>query len=176
MKVAVAGRGVTMTVVGLGVSVGVEVGLDVSGALVGLAVGGSDIPVGLAVSGSGVPSGLAVGSSGVLVSIWTIVGLGVGESVESGSGGVLVGSGVGDLATADIVRVTEGTGLPAGDIGVGVAVVRDVGVGGPKGEDGLLKSVSFLATSVPDAHITMPANSAPIVRIASKGNNRSRFI
>ena len=93
-----------------------------------------------------------------------------------------VGTGVGESATAGGVRVPD-PDVPAGDAGVHVAaacdkvaVVRNVAGGGSTGGNILLPPILLPATTVPITHIRLPATSAPIVRIASRGNERSRLI
>ena len=191
-------RGVTTTGVGLGVSAGVAVGPDGCGVRVGLAVGGSGVlmglvvggcgyaggiqPVGVAVGGSGDLVAPTVGGSGVPVGTWIDVadgsGVGVGGDGVSEGEGVLrpvVGAGVGKFATAGGVCVPD-PDVPAGDIGVHVAVARNVAGGGSTGGNILLPLILLPATTVPITHIRLPATSAPIVRIASRGNERSRLI
>jgi hypothetical protein len=173
----------------VGVSGGVAVGPDGWGVLVGLAAGGAGVLVGLAGGGCGYaggiqPVGVAVGGSGVLVGIWIDVadGSGVGVGGVSEGEGVrrpgpepVVGMGVGELATVGGVGV-EDPGLPADGTGVHVAVACDVVGGGPAGGNALLPPILLPATTVPITHIRLPATSAPIVRIASRGNERSRLI
>ena len=88
-----------------------------------------------------------------------------------------VGTGIGESATVGGVRVKD-PGLPADGIGVEVAVTRNVVGGGSAGENGVLlfPPILFPATSVPITHIRLPATSAPIVRIASRDNERSRLM
>ena len=191
-------RGVTMTGVGLGVSAGVAVGPDgggvCGGVRVGLGVGGAGVLMGLVVGGCGYaggiqPVGVAVGESGVPVGIWTDVadgsGVRVGGDGVSGGKGVprpSAGTGVGEFATTGGVCVPESC-VPAGDVGVHVAaacdkvaVARDVAGEGSTGGNILLPPILLPATTVPITHVRLPATSAPIVRIASRDNERSRLI
>jgi hypothetical protein len=186
-------RGVTTTGVGLGVSAGVVVGPDGCGVRVGLAVGAPGVLMGLVVGGCGMPVGLAVGGSGDLVAptvggsgvpvgLWIDVadgsGVGVGGDGVSEGESVLrpvVGAGVDKFATAGGVCVQD-PDVPAGDSGVHVAVACNVAGGGSTGGNTLLPPILLPATTVPITHIRLPATSAPIVRIASRGNERSRLI
>jgi hypothetical protein len=189
-------RGVTTTGVGLGVSAGVAVGPDGCGVRVGLAVGAPGVLMGLVVGGCGMPVGLAVGGSGDLVaptvggsgvSVGTWIDVADGSGVGVGGDGVLrpsegegmlrpvVGAMVGKFATAGGVCVPD-PDVPAGDTGVHVAVARNVAGGGSTGGNTLLPPILLPATTVPITHIRLPATSAPIVRIASRGNERSRLI
>jgi hypothetical protein len=145
----------------------------------GLVVGGCGYAGGIQ------PVGRSVGGSGVPVGTWIDVadgsGVGVGgdgvlrPSEEEGVLRPVVGAGVGKFATTDGVCVPD-PDVPAGDIGVHVAVARNVAGGGSTGGNTLLPPILLPATTVPITHIRLPATSAPIVRIASRGNERSRFI
>jgi hypothetical protein len=166
----------------------VRVGLGVGtpGVLMGLVVGGCGYaggiqPVGVAVGGSGVPVGIWIDvadGSGVGVGGDGVLRLSEGESVLRPS----AGTGVGEFATAGGVCVPD-PDVPAGDTGVHVAaacdkvaVARNVAGGGSTGGNILLPPILLPATTVPITHIRLPATSAPIVRIASRGNERSRLI
>ena len=180
-------------------SAGVAVGFDGCGVLVELAAGGAGVLVGLVVGGCGYAGGIqpvgvavdgsgdlvapAVGGSGVPVGTW--IDVAEGSGVRVGGDGVprpSAGTGVGEFATAGGVCVPD-PDVPAGDASVHVAaacdkvaVARNVAGGGSAGENALFPPILFPATTVPITHIRLPATSAPIVRIASRDNERSRLM
>ena len=138
------------------------IGLDAvgSGSLVGLGVGGETARVESAVGGTGVRGTVA---------------LGLGEDVAPG-GGVPVGTDGGDWVAADGVPVTEDVGSPGSDVGIDVLVARDVVGGGSVVGETPVSPILLPATTVPITHMRLPATNAPIVRIANRGNKRSRLI
>jgi hypothetical protein len=181
---------------GGGVCGGVRVGLGVgtAGVLMGLVVGGCGYaggiePVGVAVGGSGDLVAPMVGGSGVPAGTW--IDVADGSDVGVGGDGVLgLSEGVGVRRRPEPEPVVGAGGVcvpescvPAGDIGVHVAAACDkvavacnVAGGGSTGGKPLFPPILLPATTVPITHIRLPATSAPIVRMASRGNERSRLI
>lgn len=186
--VTVAGpRGVPTAGVGLGVSIGAGVVLDGSGVLVRLAAGGLVVLVGLTDVGCRALVGLAVDRFGVLVAVavdGTGISVGVWVVVESGLGGarglfadaVAVGGVVGDWVTAGGVGVAPDAGLPGDAVGVCVTATCGVTDGDPEGRNAVVPSVLLPTTTVAITHIKLAAISAPIVRTASRGNERLLLI
>ena len=145
-------------------------GSDVSGVLIGLEGGGFGVLVGLTVGGATARVEMAVGAK-----VRETVGLGWEGDVAAGVGVPVVEDG-GDWAAADGVPVTEGVDSPGSDVGIGVPVARDVARSGSTVADVLLPPILLPATTVPITHMRLPATSVPMVRIANRGNKRSRLI
>jgi len=139
----------------------VELEADGLGVFVGEIVGGDITTVDIAVGGTGVCGG---------------VGLGSGGNVAALGDGVPVSRGVGGGAAAGGVPVTETVESAGSDVGIGVPVARDVARSGSTVADVLLPPILLPATTVPITHMRLPATSVPMVRIANRGNKRSRFI
>jgi len=165
-------RGVATTGVRLGVSVGAGVVLDGFGVLVGLVAGGFVVLVGLADVDRGVFIGLAIDVPAISVGVWVVVEPGLGGARGLFADAVAVGGAVGDWATLGDVGVAPDAGLPGDDVGVCVAVTCIVADGEPDGRNAVVPSALLLATTVAITHIKLAAISAPMVRTASKGNER----
>ena len=157
-------------------SVGAGVVLDGSGVLVGLAAGGFGVLVRLADVGRGVLVGLGVDGTGISVGVWVVVEPGLGGARGLFADAVAVGGAVGDWATLGDVGVAPDAGLPGYAVGVCIAVTCIVADGETEGRNAFVPSALLPATTVAITHIKLAAISAPIVRTASRGNERLLFI
>ena len=138
--------------------------------LIGLEGGGFGVLVGLMVGGATARVEMAVGAK-----VWETVGLGWEGDVAAGVGVPVVEDG-GDWAAADGVAVTENVDSPGCDVDVGATVARDVAGEGSIVVETLVPPILLPATTVPITHMRLPATSVPMVRIANRGNKRSRLI